>query len=201
MGMGHWNITIIVMVGVFGFLLGSFGINSSTNDISLQTDSVMALGHLELVLKDADGNIKQYQQTDNLIVNEGANTMADLIFPDIDLNSNSTDNKFNIIGIGESSNTAIETDLGLIGPVFGCTNSTATLSGFSASLPSLGAEVILSTTFFGDSGCRGDFQEAVIQNDLAGTGEILTRKTFTVITIGSGDSLSIDWTIELGAGT
>ena len=59
MGFGHRNITIFVMVGVFGFLLGSFGIYSSNTDNSFPTESVMAVGHLELVLKDADGNIKQ----------------------------------------------------------------------------------------------------------------------------------------------
>ena len=98
MGFGHRNISIIVMVGVFGFLLGSFGIISSNTDTSLQTESVLAVGHLQLVLKDADGSIKQYIQTDNLIVDEGFNTMADLIF-DSDLVGDGPNSHFTIVAL------------------------------------------------------------------------------------------------------
>jgi len=189
------------MVGVlFGFLLGSFGINSSNNDNSLQTDSVMALGHLELVLKDADGNIKQYYQTDNVIVNEGLNTMADLVFPNIDLNNNSTDSQFDVIGIGDTfQSVPLETDVSLASPISGCANQTANVSGS----PSGGgpAEVKLSVTFSGGSpGCSGTITEAVVQNDIAGKGEVLTHKIFfPSIVLGDADTLDIEWIIQLGA--
>ena len=185
------------MVGVFGFLLGSFGIYSSNTDNSLQTDSVMAIGHIELVVKDADGNIKQYQQTDNLILEVGLDTMADLIFPGIDLNSNSTEGKFNVIGIGLSSSTASTSDTGLILPKSGCANATAAISGFSAVLPSLGAEILLNANFTAVDGCTGTFLEAVIQNDLGSTGQALTRQNIS-ITLESFDELSVFWDITLG---
>ena len=110
---------MFVMVGVFGFLLGSFGIVSFNTDNSLQTESVMAIGHLELVLKDADGNIKQYQQTDNVVVIEGLNTMADLTFLDINLNANDTDSRFGLIGIGDFGSPAGKFDAGLGNPIVG----------------------------------------------------------------------------------
>lgn len=197
MGIGYCNITIIVIVGVFGFLLGSFGINSSTNDISLQTDSVMAIGHLELVLKDADGNIKQYLQTDNLIVDQGLNTMIDLIFPTIDLNNNSTEGKFNVLGIGASPSAVSTSDTGLISPVSGCANATAFISGFGASSP-IGANVTLGVIFNATDGCVGTFQEAVIQNDLGSTGQALARQVFSSITLAGDDELDVTWDITLG---
>ena len=195
--MGHRNITIIVMVGVFGFLLGSFGINSSNTDNSLQTDSVMALGHLQLILKDADGNIKQYQQTDNLITNQGLNTMADFVFG-IDLNNNLFDDHFTVIGIGLSSNGVDATFGGLQLPKGTCLNATATVSEENfAVLPSVKAEVLLNATFTGADGCNDTFFEAVIQNDLT-DGEALTRQIFSAITLGSGDLLDVDWIIGFG---
>ena len=197
---------MFVMVGVFGFLLGSYGINSYTNDLSLQTDSVMALGHLELVLKDADGNIKQYLQTDNLIVNEGANTMVDLIFPITNptggLNNNLTDTQFGVIGIGTGASGSFVSLVSLESPIAGCANQTANVvEGHVANLGNtIGAQAILSATFSGGSspGCTGTITEAVVQNDIAGKGELLTHKTFQGITLEDADTLKINWFIELG---
>lgn len=201
MGFGHRNITIFVMVGVFGFLLGSFGIISFNTDNSLQTESVMALGHLELVVKDADGNIKQYMQTDNLITNEGANTMADLIFPGVNFNNNATDTKFGVIGIGVGTGGPGVSDVSLETLISGCANQTATAEiAQVANLGALqGAEVVIFTSFSGGSpGCTGAITEAVLQNDIAGKGEVLSRQVFTAIQLGDTDSLFVDWFIELG---
>jgi len=197
LGMGHRNIIMFVMVGVlFGFLLGSFGINSSTNDNSLQTESVFAVGHLELVLKDTDGNIKDYVQTDNLIVNEGLNTMADLTFLDINLNTNNTDSKFNVIGIGDFGSPAGFFDAGLGNPI--CDKISATILGTPAS-GSSAAIITLNATFFGSDGCVGTIQEAVIANSLT-SGEIFTHTAFPPgITLTDNDELDITWDIELGA--
>jgi len=197
MGFGHRNITIIVMVGVFGFLLGSFGIISSNTDTSLQTDSVFAVGHLQLILKDGDGNIKQYLQTDNLIVDQGLNTMIDLVFAGVDLNSNGADNQFNVLAIGASSSPESASDVRLLLPVSGCANATAFISGFGASSP-LGANVTLNVIFNGTDGCVGTFQEAVIGNGLASAGEILSRKTFSPIIMAADDELDVSWDIDLG---
>jgi len=192
---------MFVMVGVlFGFLLGSFGIYSYNNDNSLQTESVLAVGHLQLVLKDADGNIKQYLQTDNLIVNEGANTMADLLFsglgPALNLNGNMTDAKFGFIGIGNSAVPEGVFDTALLNPIGGCFRNSTVVSGSGASTGS--ADIFLDTIFTGFDGCSGTFSEAVLANSQSG-GEILSRKTFSPsITLGSSDELDIQWSITLG---
>jgi len=195
MGFGHRNISIIVMVGVFGFLLGSFGIISSNTDNSLQTDSVMAVGHLQLVLKDADGSIKQYVQTDNLIVDQGFNTMADLIF-DSDLAVDGPNNHFNVIALGNSSSPEDSGDTRLVESHVNCANSTAIVGGS----PTSGGSpvfVFFDITFNGTDGCVGTFQEAVLGNDVSG-GEILSRQTFPAIIMAANDVLDIFWDISLG---
>jgi len=198
LGMGHRNIIMFVMVGVlFGFLLGTFGINSFNTDNSLQTESVMAIGHLELILKDADGNIKQYQQTDNVVVIEGLNTMADLTFLDINLNINNTDSQFGLIGIGDFGSPAGIFDAGLGNPIVGCKKISATILGTSAS-DSSGAIITLNATFFGSDGCTGTIREAVIANSQT-SGEIFTHTAFPPgITLTANDELDITWDIELG---
>jgi len=203
MGFGYRNITIFVMVGVFGFLLGSFGINSSNIDNSLQTDSVMALGHLQLILTDADGNIKHYVQTNNLITNEGANTMADLIFG-TNLNNNVTDAQFEFIGIGTGTTPADFSDVSLQSPISGCANQTVSSvigqesADLGAGTPH-GAEVGFFGASFSGSNCSGTISEAVLQNHEFGRGEVLSHKVFTpTIELGPNDSLSVNWFIEIG---
>ena len=190
---------MFVMVGVlFGFLLGSFGIVSFNTDNSLQTESVMAIGHLELVLKDADGNIKQYQQTDNVVVIEGLNTMADLTFLDINLNANNTDSQFGLIGIGDFGSPAGIFDAGLGNPIVGCKKISATILGTTAGASS-GAIITLNATFFGSDGCTGTIQEAIIANSQT-SGEIFTHTAFPPgITLTDNDELDITWDIELGS--
>jgi len=183
------------MVGVFGFLLGSFGIISSNTDNSLQSDSVFAVGHLQLILKDADGNIKQYQQTDNLIVDEGFNTMADLIF-DSDLVGDGPNNHFNIVALGNSSSSAGFGDTGLILPHAGCASATASTEFGIPSSSGSGATAELNVIFNGTDGCVGTFQEAVILNDFS-SGELLSRQTFPGITMTSSDELEVFWEVEL----
>jgi len=195
MGFGHRNITMIVMVGVFGFLLGTFGITSANTDNSLQTDSVMAIGHLQLVLKDLDGNIKQYQQTDNLIVDEGVNTMADLIF-DTDLAGDGLNNHFNVIGLGNSSSSVSAFDTDLVLPHSGCDNATATSFG-SATVGGSPVFVSFEITFNGTDGCTGTFEEAVFGNSVSGPGEIFSRQTFSPIIMASNDELDIFWDFVL----
>ena len=196
MGFGHRNISIIVIVGVFGFLLGSFGIISSNTDTSLQTDSVFAVGHLQLILKDADGSITQYIQTDNLILDSGFNTMADLVFSGIDFNTGGLDQQFNILALGNSSQTETEGDTGLIETHIDCPGTIATITGNPSSGGS-GTLVILNVTFNGSDGCTGTFLEAVIQNDLT-DGEALSRQVFSPITLEDNDSLGVEWIIGLG---
>ena len=193
MGIGHRTITLVISVGVFGFLLGTFGINSDT-DYSLQTESVMAMGHLELVLKDTDGNIKQYQQTDNLVVNVGLNTMADLTFPDIDLNSNSTDSKFSYIALGTGISGPILSDTDLGTPSTCSRVQDTAVSGVAAS--GSGATITIDVTFSGASGCTATFRDAVLANSLSG-GEIFTRQNI-LITLGASDFLDVTWDITLG---
>ena len=89
-------------------------------------------------------------------------------------------------------------------PIAGCANQTANVvEGHVADLGNtIGAQAILSATFPGGSspGCTGIIKEAVIQNDIAGKGEVLTHKIFfPSIVLNDADTLDIDWLIQLGA--
>ena len=99
---------------------GALAVMQNTQAPSSQAESSSILGHVQFVLTDADGNVKAYRQTDNLVVTEGRNTIADLAFPNINANGNATDNKFSYIGIGTGSTAPAAGNIGEQTPISGC---------------------------------------------------------------------------------
>jgi len=64
---------------VFGMVAGSTSL--TTISVSSQ-DPLQMSGHVIITLADADGDIKAYRQTDNVVVHDGMDCSADLIFGD-----------------------------------------------------------------------------------------------------------------------
>ena len=172
---------------------GAFAVMQNTQAPSIQAESSSMLGHIQFVLADADGNVKAYRQTDNLVVTEGRNTIADLAFPNINANGNATDNKFSYIGIGTGSTAAAAGDIGEQTPIAACARVQDT------AVTSTGTGIGVVDATFSGANCAGTITESVLTNSgkgsAANAGEILARQTFTGIAVGASDSLTVTWTI------
>ena len=172
---------------------GAFAVMQNTQAPTVQPESSSVLGHIQFVLTDADGNVKAYRQTDNLVVTEGRNTIADLAFPNINANGNATDNKFKYIGIGTGSTAAAAGDVGEQTLIGGCTR----ILDATVTSPGTG-QAQVDATFSGAS-CAATVTESVLSNSGTGSaanaGEILARQVFTGIAVGASDSLTVTWTI------
>lgn len=192
-----------LLVGIALITVLASGIISSTEFASSQNsihDSGLVYGHITLVQKDEFGNIINYVQTDNLVVDQGLDTAGDLVFPDINLNGNSTDNKFEWIGIGSGNTAASATDTQEETLISGCVRlDDTTVTGTSAVSGEITATV--SVQFSGAQCANTSISEAVLTNSgsgaSAGAGELLARQTFTDINLGSGDTLTITWDITI----
>ena len=184
-----------ILVGVV-FTYGSFGNNSSSQTY----EHGVMLGHIQLILTGSDGNVKQYVQTDNLIVDEGMDTMIDLMFPDTNLNGNSTDNKFKYIGIGTGNTGAAAGNIGEETLISGCNRiADGAVTGSSAiSGESTGT---VDAQFSGATCASTTVREAVLTNSgtdaAANAGELLARQTFTAINLGASDTLTVTWNITV----
>lgn len=171
---------------------GALAVMQNTQAPSSQAESSSILGHVQFVLTDADGNVKAYRQTDNLVVTEGRNTIADLAFPNINANGNATDNKFSYIGIGTGSTAPAAGNTGEQTPISGCLR----VQDATVTSPGTG-QAQVDATFSGAS-CAATVTESVLTNSgsaTANAGEILARQTFTGIAVGASDSLTVTWTI------
>ncbi|KAG0511212.1 MAG: hypothetical protein NPMRD1_270017 [Nitrosopumilales archaeon] len=186
------------------------------------------LGHITLTQTDADGNMKSYIQTDNVIVNIGENCVAETLFnvtadtgpdgcdgastPLYTKSGNGINNLgFSFIAVGNSSASAtppvaVETDTTLINE-----NSTGTTMDRKTGSPTVTTEstgvgssavVTLSAVFTSDGGIS-DVDESGIFDEptfgAPGPGNMLARQTFTNIQLSDGDQLTVEWEITIGS--
>jgi len=188
-------LSFIAIIAMAGGLLVTFNVGSSPQTNKFSESSGM-LGHIELVAKDSDGNIKAYRQTDNIIVNVGKSCAAIHIFG-VPTGSNGTGtacggqlvNPFNLMAIGTSTTAAQATDTALVAQVGSrVNNGTMTLINSTANAP----YVILQDTFRPNAAIA----EAGIFDSATG-GHMFARQQFTPISLGATDTLTVTWRISL----
>lgn len=212
------GVSLAVVTGLFSSTI--FGTMGSTNldSTSLGTAGYIT-GHVTTTLTDAAGNIKEYRQSDNQIVNTGESCVTKLLFGAAGGDTVASgvctgefNDGFRYIGIGNYTTSV---------------NGTNTALGQeyrSTSVPSLarGVGSVVMTNSTGTDGATVSFGKAVISRTFTcthcsipqvvaesglfnGTSvnntPMFARQTFTGITMNNGDSLTVQWTINVGGTT
>ena len=188
---------IVAIAAGTGGIFSGFSVSADNSEAYSESGNIM--GHITMVVTDENGNIKDYIQTDNLVVDEGIDTMGDLIFPDINLNSNGTDGKFDWVGIGTGATGAAAGNTGEETVIATCQRvQDGTVTGVSTVSGEITVTVDAS---FSGSVCTGAITEAVLTNSGTGTsadaGELLARQTFSAVNVGASDTLTVSWEITL----
>ena len=216
------GIALVMVAGMFVVTAtGSFSIKPTTVANTLGTGAYMT-GHVETILRDSDGNIKEYRQSDNVITNGGENCVLKLLFQDDGSGaglgsgtgtatagagtcSGSLNQPWDKIAIGTSTGKANGTNyiLGseLTSPS-GFARGVATTKNWTNSSGTAGnsaASIVLAKTFTNNGGSSTQVTESGLFNSttVAGSG-LFARQNFTSITVGNGDSLTVQWTINVG---
>ena len=177
-------LTIAVMIP-----LASFDIPSNN-----ETLNAVGQGHVEVLLYDSDGNLKAKSENHNLIVGEGLQTVWDLAFPDINLNSNATDTQFDVIAIGSGNTAPTAADTGIETAISGCARERDTTVTGGGTTSQVWAYV--SVQFSGATCADASVSEAILTNDLTG-GEVLGRSVFSDINFGAADTLTVNYNVTL----
>ena len=189
------------LIGVLGTSSTPLAIGTSTID-GFQ-DGTGMLGHLTLVSTDSDGQIKSYQQTDNLITRRGTDCFAHILFEPTNVvggsaNCSGDPSIFDAIGIGTgngqsdtSNDLASETSTSGLVPF-------ADTSVLVADNTGSGATAIVEVTFT-SGGATTSITEAGIFNSTTtgGTTQMMAYRDFTAISLDNGDSLTVTWTITV----
>ncbi len=207
------GVSLAVVAGLFGTTI--FGVADLHNTaLTSASASGVITGHVTTTLTDSAGNIKEYRQSDNQIVNTGETCVTKVLFA-VSPSTVTTGpcgaaftSGFRFIGIGNYSTAA---------------NGTQTALGneYQLSMPSLArsGSVAVMTNSTGLDQTAGSFGKAVISKTFTCTHcvnpQIVTesglfnstnvhadpmfaRQQFSAITMNNGDSLTVQWTVNVG---
>lgn len=140
-----------------------------------------ATGRLSIQIKGPDGEVKDERTVDNLVVTAGLNYIASRM-----RDATATTMSHMAIGSGTATaaaaNTALGTELGRV------SLTSTTVSGNGVSY----------VASFGPAVGTGAITEAGLFNASSG-GTMLCRTVFAVVNKEAGDTMSITWTVTIGA--
>jgi len=194
----HKKIAFLALM--FG-IAGTMGISTISN---ASASEGLTGGHIELVKHDADGNITQYVQTDNFITDDGFDCMANYLFGAAAVGScNSTATFFTTVGLGTSTQSGATNyqTLATVNPDANCDYITDGEASFDSGTTNQKATVSVqiggadaSANDVNDAHCQKSFTEAGLFNSQS-PGDMFAYQTFTSITIGASDTLTVTWDI------
>lgn len=145
-------------------------------------EQIKVTGHVDIVVTDKDGNIKDTRSIKNLVVTAGKTFIAASM---LKTTTNSPAAMSHMaIGAGTSAAAVGDTALG---------SQLGRVSLASAS--STGAVVTYTATFSAGTG-TGAVTEAGIFNNSSG-GDMLCRTVFSVVNKGVDDAMSVTWTVTV----
>lgn len=142
-------------------------------------ETMKLTGELSIVVRDAQGTIKQEMYVPNLVVTAGKVYIASRM-------AVNTTTPMSHMAIGTSSTTAVVGDTTLVVEA-----GRVTLTSFNPS-----SNTVTATATFPAGTATGSIQEAGIFN-AASAGTMLCRTVFPVVTKQAGDSIAITWVITV----
>lgn len=163
-------------------------------------DSIKVLGNLEIIKRDKSNNIVETRTIPNLVVTTGKAAITQRMVHDFS-DSNTTiqpfGGTFGRMAIGTSGTAAQATD-GDGGTGVGL-GSTEIQSHSPLQNVIVGSTVTYTAVFAGkgDGVSHGIKEAGIFNSPTANTGTMLCRTTFSEISKGSSDSLTINWNITI----
>jgi len=190
----------IVVLGVYGFQ--SFNLGESQTS-SINSEGSHIAGHVTMFVTDPDGRVTAYRQSDNIIVNQGADCANKALFAPttgITTSCSGSPGTFNVLALGTGTNGNARSDLnlnaetaatGLARVAASTVNATAAPSGGTS-------KVSLSNTFTNTSGGTVTITEAGLFNSTnRATDGMFAEEPVSSIALNNNDALTVKWTISL----
>ena len=223
--------TIVGLVAAVAVLSGAMGLSVTgafsdlkVADYTSLGNTGMLIGHVEIEARHSDGELYDYRQTDNAVVDDGEQCILKMLFSTTgkagdavpvgrgnyatDDGTNGTtsgctgalNGAWDVIAIGTGTTAANELDVVLVteSTANGGQRGIATTKTWTNGSGAV-TQIVMSKTFTASGGNIGDVTESGLFNSTtANKNGMLARNTFTAVTINSGDSITITWTFVVG---
>ena len=143
-------------------------------------------GHLTLVHKDSEGNIKGIRSKKNLVVKAGYAAIAVLIGYDL----GGTAFRYTGLGTGTTAADAADTDM----ETQSGDKQTATVTNVTVTETNDAAQFVATQAF---TGTLAITETGLFNNSTAATGDMLARQVFSALNVVSGDSIETTWKVKV----
>jgi len=217
------TITIGLLVAVLAIAVGFISTNAisatpflmAENELG-PNESAYMIGHVEYTVRGADGQVKQYVQADNLIVDVGKGCAAQMIFDNSasDACAISTGTTgFNFIAIGNGTTGFLDTALGTQTELVdldgnGCTGTfpdtcemdrtPATINIVTSGTNTVATIATAAPFTFAGISSTTVQQSGLFDNDgIATNGNMFALRDSLAIPVSSEDTLTVTWTVTL----
>lgn len=206
----YTTIALFSAVALSVGILGVYGLTSMPSTLTAQSDTenigaVPMLGHVTMTVKDAQGNIVAYHQGDNVVVNQAEDCLSKRVFGIASPQCSSTGGaSYNVIAIGNASSpTAAKTDSLLAAEIGASVPSldrvTATTQTETDATGGAPVSDVLQATFTNSAATAKSITEAGLFNSTTvNSVGMFAHQTFSGVTLNSGDSLTVKWTVTMG---
>ena len=197
--------SMVFAAGLAGF--SAFGENNIAfeSEVSPMSESSDITGHVILKVADADGNIKHYAQTDNIVTAAGKNCIKSAVFGDTS-GCTGTPGTFNIIGLsavsyGETATTADTTLPNITALAGDLAPATATTNAGTDATGTGNAQAEFVHTFTWTQTTTQTVTSAYLADTTGTTGNALAIRDMTTngpFNLNENDTLEVTWQITLG---
>lgn len=147
-------------------------------------ENLKVTGNLSIELKDSNGNLLDYRQVDNLVVDNGLAYIASRM-------KDATATVMSHMAVGTSSTAASDAQTALITEVARVALTSTTISTTTVT----GDALTYVATFPSGTGTAALTEAGILNAASAGT--LLCRTVFAVINKGASDSLTITWKVTV----
>ena len=181
---------------------GAFAIMQDDQPPQITDDGTKIFGHLEIVARDADGNIKAYRQTDNLVVTNGLEAAAERLFGANHATSSATIDVFDTIGVGTDNTAVVAGDEDLTAQRAGkLEDSSVATSGTNGAIIEVTFPAAGSGSLQNATGTSAIVESGLFDSALNATSasNMFARQVFTAINVGESDTLTVTWTITFAS--
>ncbi len=189
----------IIFVGIVGISQGQ-GLSELNDVIPVTSNTSFGyLGHVTAILKDPDGNIQAYYQTDNDVMDRGANCGSDLVFDT--LYAGNTCNFVQYMAIGSSTAVVLATQEDLFDKTLNG-NELATLFSVTSAADGPGIAVDLelrhSFTITGADDGIAIGEAGIFDSATEATANIFARTLIGPFSmVSSGSTIDVEWIVHL----
>ncbi len=177
------------VVALLGISVFATSFQSELSETPVLVDGSIVTGYVTLQVFDTETGMLKYKiENHNLVVDVGLDEMAEAVFGVGGVGTTNFD--FIEIGIGVVAPTATDVALG--------TSACARIQDVAPDVNSAtsGETSVSVISSFDGATCAGAITEAGIFNVIS-AGQMLARSTFGAVTIASGDTLNVNYTITI----